>query len=81
MANEAAHVVLPTPPFPDVMQTIRPLSLLPLSTEDGCDRTKECELVSEEEKSRELVSEEERSRELGGDGGKRREFREIRDIV
>ena len=36
-AKDAETVVLPTPPLPEVMQTTRPRSLFPSSTEDGCD--------------------------------------------
>ena len=42
VANDAAEVVLPTPPFPEVIHTILPRDFSPFSTEEGWDRTNEC---------------------------------------
>ena len=42
-AKEAAEVVFPTPPLPDVMQIMRPRVGLGPSTLEGWDRTKSSE--------------------------------------
>jgi hypothetical protein len=48
IANNAADVVLPTPPLPDVMQTILPLVESPseedLSTSEGWESTNGCDV-------------------------------------